>query len=174
MKLNIKTEHLFIVLIAIIIPVFLALIAISLSLGRKGTDVTPVPLTSPTSVPGVVVPTVPKNVPPEKILNIIRVAPPQSPNITYSYIQPIELTFNNEVKAADVQYSVVPSTELEVKNGAYANKIVISPLTKWIDGKTTITITQAIAADGSRLYVPFVYQINTVTPTNPVYEDEDY
>lgn len=166
MKLNFKTEYLFIG--AIILVVLTLIILIILSFFPPGTiqEPTPVTKTSPTGAPPAT-PTIPSNVPVEKILNIIRSAPPQSSNITYNYVQPIEITFNNEVRPSDVRYTVIPQTDIEIKNSKYLNSIVINPVTTWKDGKTTIIIIAGSKAqDGSILYQPFTYEINTATPTD--------
>lgn len=110
----------------------------------------------------------PSGIPVEKVLKVINSSPPKSENIIYSPLQPIEISFNNEVDASRIIYKVEPPTEVIVKKGTYANKIFIYPTTSWKDGTTTISIEPGTSAvDGSLLYARYQYTIITITPTDP-------
>ncbi len=152
--------------------IFLAPILIWLFFGNLISKKAP-PTISPTPPQSQTTPTPdtslpPTGVPVEKVLKIIKSSPPESDNITYSPLQPIEISFNNGVDASKVIYKTTPATEIVVKNGTYANKIFIYPKTTWKDGITTIAIEPGtLAVDGSLLYASYQYTITTLTPTDP-------
>ncbi len=172
MKINFKTEYLFIILIIILIPVFVWLIAARFSSNTSNNTSTDKALTSSTPTPVYVVPTgLSKN----KVLAVTHTLPIDDTGITYQPIQPIEFSFNNSVDAAGIKYSVNPKIDVVVKNGSYANKVLIYPAVKWNEGITTITILPGSSAlDGTKLYIPFTYELNTAQPTVPPHSPGAY
>lgn len=160
---SIKPIHLLIFLAFIIVFVIVVL----LSLFKEGTA----PTISSSPTPQQPFPTIadfPTPLPGTKTMKIIRSYPVQSPNLFYLTIQPIELLFTDIVKPENLKYLIEPPVEVEVKEGSAPNSLIMSPKLAWKEGKTNITITQeTVSVDGTRLYLPFVYSLNTSSPQAP-------
>lgn len=94
---------------------------------------------------------------------------------TYSPAQPIEVTFTQPVEETSIRYKITPSTEVLINPGASGNSIIISPLTVWTIGETTISILpQTLSTSGNPLQNPQEYLLKAAIPTLPEHSDEAY
>jgi len=167
---KIKIEYLLIALIFIIVPIFLWVIF--LRFGTKQEETTSKPTTQFSESTPL---RIPSGMPKYEILSVTNTSPLQDTNIAYSPIQPLEFSFNNSVDIKGIKISTTPNTQTVLRNGTYSNKIFIYPKTRWVNGVTRITILPgSVATDGAKLYLPFVYELVTVEPTEPPHEDENY
>lgn len=100
---------------------------------------------------------------------------PADTTTTYLPAQPIEITFTQAVEKGSLRYSVTPPTEVLVNIGSSVNSLIISPLTVWARGETSISIlSQTISASGNILKNPQNYILKTAIPTLPQHLEGAY
>ena len=165
---KLKPIHLLIALVFLIIPIIAILLSFIKSgktIDRKNIMPTPVvrPVTSPSPLP-----------PGVKTMQIIRAAPFSREDIFYLPIQPVELTFTDDVSPTDLKYTINPKVETLVEQGSIPTSIIISPVKSWVDGTTKITIlSSTVSRNKTILNVPFIYELRTSLPPAPPPESED-
>ncbi|OGH15937.1 MAG: hypothetical protein A3C30_03815 [Candidatus Levybacteria bacterium RIFCSPHIGHO2_02_FULL_40_18] len=161
---KIKTIYLFIVLFIIVIPVFFLLLSLILRPYVPRTETTPEPTREITSSPTLG--------PQVKTFQVIRSSPRQSSDLFYLTFQPVEFLFSGVVIPENLKYTVEPFVKTSVRQGTVPNSLIITPAISWAEGRTKITVTQETkSTEGSALYPPFIYELNTSSPPIPDAEE---
>ncbi len=103
---------------------------------------------------------------PVEFFRIASVEPKQDISREYLPNQPVEFQFNLLLNADTINYKVSPQvkTNLHFKKGSNTT-LIISPITTWAPGITTITILkEAISSSGIKMTQDFSYKINSNFP----------
>lgn len=146
------------------VVVFIVLVFFVLSLLNRENAITP-PITTTTPTP----------VQFDQTRLFITSVIPADTTTTYLPAQPIEITFTQAVEETSLRYTITPPTEVLINPGSSSNSIIVSPLTVWQLGETTISVLpQTLSTSGNVLQNPQNYVLKTAIPTLPEHSEDAY
>lgn len=100
---------------------------------------------------------------------------PRDTTQIYLPAQPIEVFFTQPVDEDSLQITVSPPAEILVNKGSTPNSLIISPLTLWENGLTSLAFSgDTRSKNGNLLQNPQTYLLHTAVPTLPQHSEDAY